>query len=214
MKMEDEIKEGLGEEQEKENNPESEEKEKGGKTYSDEELKVLLGKEKESGKNAFLKELGVDDENSLKELLAKKREEEEKNKTELQKVQESVVKLQNELETEKNKTKLAETKLEALKLDAKPESVDDLVSLALTKVTDDKNINTVIGELKVSYPFYFVNNKEEKEQEKHKGTKGNVRKALEKGTDEKEKEGKGGIAQRLINSKVKSQKKSSYFTTK
>lgn len=213
--MADEIKEGLGEEQEKGNNPEPEvkEKEQSGKTYSDEELKVLLGKEKESGKNAFLKELGVDDENSLKELLAKKREEEEKNKTELQKVQESVVKLQKELETEKNKTKLAETKLEALKLDAKPESVDDLVSLALTKVTDDKNINTVIGELKVSYPFYFVN-KEEKEQEKHKGTKGNVRKAFEKGTDEKEKEGKGGIAQRLINSKVKSQKKSSYFTTK
>lgn len=110
-------------------------------------------------KEAYLKELGVDDEDSFKEYISKKKEEDEKNMTDLQKVQRTLDATTKELAKERKARAQTEAKLQAIKDGAKPELVDDLVAVAMTKVSNEKSVEQVLAEMKkdVSRSFYFNN---------------------------------------------------------
>lgn len=165
----------------------------------------------------YLKELGVEDGDTLKGIVTKAKEEEEKNKTDLQKSNDTLTATTKELVAEREARIIAEAKLSAIQLGAKPELVDDLVIIAKAKVTKDKDINAIIAEIKdsTSGKVYFSN---EDEEEKQKGTvtRKRVNKKPETNTDdnksaEKQKnQYKGTMAERLLANRVKP--KSHYFS--
>lgn len=165
----------------------------------------------------YLKELGVEDCDTLKGIVTKAKEEEEKNKTDLEKSNDTLTATTKELVAEHEARIIAEAKLSAIQLGAKPELVDDLVIIAKAKVTKDKDINAIIAEIKdsTSGKVYFSN---EDEEEKQKGTitRKRVNKKPETNTDdnksaEKQKnQYKGTMAERLLANRVKP--KSHYFS--
>lgn len=165
----------------------------------------------------YLKELGVEDGDTLKGIVTKAKEEEEKNKTDLQKSNDTLTATTKELVAEREARIIAEAKLSAIKLGAKPELVDDLVIIAKAKVTKDKDINAIIAEIKdsTSGKVYFS---DEEEEEKQKGTV--TRKRVNKkpktniddnkNTDNQKNNNKGTMAERLLANRVKP--KSHYFS--
>lgn len=165
----------------------------------------------------YLKELGVEDGDTLKGIVTKAKEEEEKNKTDLERSNDTLTATTKELVAEREARIMAEAKLSAIQLGAKPELVDDLVIIAKAKVTKDKDINAIIAEIKdsTSGKVYFSN---EDEEEKQKGTvtRKRVNKKSETNTDdnksaEKQKnQHKGTMAERLLANRVKP--KSHYFS--
>lgn len=165
----------------------------------------------------YLKELGVEDGDTLKGIVTKAKEEEEKNKTDLERSNDTLTATTKELAAEREARIMAEAKLSAIQLGAKPELVDDLVIIAKAKVTKDKDINAIIAEIKDSTrgKVYFSN---EDEEEKQKGTvtRKRVNKKPETNTDdnksaEKQKnQHKGTMAERLLANRVKP--KSHYFS--
>lgn len=165
----------------------------------------------------YLKELGVEDGDTLKGIVTKAKEEEEKNKTDLQKSNDTLTATTKELVAEREARIIAEAKLSAIQLGAKPELVDDLVIIAKAKVTKDKDINAIIAEIKdsTSGKVYFSN---EDEEEKQKGTvtRKRVNKKPEtntddnKNTDNQKNKNKGTMAERLLANRVKP--KSHYFS--
>lgn len=163
----------------------------------------------------YLKELGVEDGDTLKGIVTKAKEEEEKNKTDLERSNDTLTATTKELVAEREARIMAEAKLSAIQLGAKPELVDDLVIIAKAKVTKDKDINAIIAEIKdsTSGKVYFSN-----EEEKQKGTvtRKRVNKKPEtntddnKNTDNQKNENKGTMAERLLANRVKP--KSHYFS--
>lgn len=165
----------------------------------------------------YLKELGIEDSDTLKGIVTKAKEEEEKNKTDLQKSNDTLTATTKELVAEREARIIAEAKLSAIQLGAKPELVDDLVIIAKAKVTKDKDINAIIAEIKdsTSGKVYFSN---EDEEEKQKGTvtRKRVNKKPEtniddnKNADGQKNKNKGTMAERLLANRVKP--KSHYFS--
>ncbi len=167
----------------------------------------------------YLKGLGVEDGDTLKGIVAKAKEEEEKNKTDLQKSNDTLTATTKQLAEEREARIMAEAKLSAIQLGAKPEIVDDLVIIAKAKVTKDKDINAVIAEIKDSTngKIYFS---DEDEEEKQKGTVTRKRvpkedKNKNNGTNTNNNEGnkeqhKGTMAERLLANRAKP--KSHYFS--
>lgn len=119
-----------------------------GKTFTQEDVNRLLKAEKESAKKALLKELGVEDAKSAKEGLAKYREILDKDKTDAQRAQESLGTETKAREAAEARAALAEAKVEVLSAGCKADYLDDVITLALGRVTDDKNLQAVVGEMK------------------------------------------------------------------
>lgn len=163
----------------------------------------------------YLKELGVEDGDALKGIVAKVKEEEEKNKTDLEKSNDTLTATTKELVAEREARIIAEAKLSAIQLGAKPELVDDLVIVAKAKVTKDKDINAIIAEIKdsTSGKVYF-SNEEENEEKKGTVTRKRVNKKPEtndnKSADSQKNKSKGTMAERLLANRVKP--KSHYFS--
>ena len=119
-----------------------------GKTFTQEDVNALLKKEKESAKKALLKELGVEDAKSAKDGLAKYKEILEKDKTETQKAQDTATAAEKAKQEAEKRALLAEAKVEVLSAGCKPEYLEDVITLALRKVSDDKDLATVVKEMK------------------------------------------------------------------
>lgn len=164
----------------------------------------------------YLKELGVEDGDTLKGIVTKAKEEEEKNKTDLERSNDTLTATTKELVAEREARIIAEAKLSAIQLGAKPEIVDDLVIIAKAKVTKDKDINAIIAEIKdsTSGKVYF-SNEEENEEKKGTVTRKRVNKKPEtnddnKSADSQKNKNKGTMAERLLANRVKP--KSHYFS--
>lgn len=220
--MADETTKGTGTEEQKETKVE-ETQQKSNETKQ-EETKADIEKAKNDAVSELLKTLGVEDADALKGIVTKHKEDEEANKTELQKKDDALTETTKQLASEREGRIIAEAKLSAIQLGAKPELVDDLVIVAKSKVTKEKDINAVIAEIKdsTSGKVYFTSEEEEekgKDKTKTKTvTRARVTKPSEKSKDkeEKEEEGtskkdehKGSMAERLLAGRNK--KKSHYF---
>ena len=117
--------------------------------FTQEEVTRMLSKEKKQGKNAVYKLLGIDPKdtktiNMLKGIV-------EGQKTPEQKQDEA----ETELAEANKRVFVAEAKAEAMLLGAGKQYVDDIVTLAMSKMEEDSDIKTVIGELKTKYPMWF-----------------------------------------------------------
>lgn len=168
---------------------------------------------KEQAVKDYMKSLGIEDDEKLKGIVTKAKEDEEKNKTDLEKKDDVIKETTRQLVEEREARQTAEAKLAVIKLGAKPEAVDDLVVIAKSRVTKDKDINKVIAEIKdgTNGKMYFVSD-EEKEQENKKPrvTRKRVSKNTEQEDESIEDKHEGSIAARLFANKKKPTK-SNYF---
>lgn len=170
----------------------------------------------------YLKSLGVEDSDTLKGIVTKAKEEEDKNKTDLEKSNETLTETTKELAAEREARQLADAKLAAIKLGANPKLVDDLVVIAKARATGDKKIEEVIAEIKdgETGKIYFgtdepeAEEKPEKKKQKNKNvTRKSVKEKSEESDDEDEVKEKhaGTMAARLL-AGTKKKTKSSYFS--
>lgn len=136
----------------------------------------------------YLKSLGFENSESLQAIVKKAKEDEEANKTDLQKKDDALTATAKELVTEREARVIAEAKLSAIQLGAKPELVDDLVIIAKAKVTKDKDINAVIAEMKdgTNGKIYFSTDEDETNKN------GTVTRSRVKKTTEQNKQGTNG----------------------
>lgn len=189
---------------------------KGGKvekTFTQSQVKRMMTKEKNQGRAAALKELGIDpkDEKSIAMLKAIV----DSQKTEEQKAAEKKAEEQTKMNEAEQRAQLAEAKAEAMMLGVKKQYVEDAVTLALAKVTDDSDLKTIFSELKTKYPVWFEESGDEDEDEgKGKGKEKTGQKGTGSSIKNSSKEKKGeekGIGARLAAQRKTGNKKSSYW---
>lgn len=189
------------------------ETEKEGTKTKEEKPEVDVEAVKEQAVKDYMKSLGIEDDEKLKGIVTKAKEDEEKNKTDLEKKDDVIKETTRQLVEEREARQTAEAKLAAIKLGAKPEAVDDLVIIAKSRVTKDKDINKVIAEIKdgTNGKMYFVSDEEkEKENKKPRVTRKRVSKNTEQEDESTEDKYEGSIAARLFANKKKPTK-SNYF---
>lgn len=189
------------------------ETEKEGTKTKEEKPEVDVEAVKEQAVKDYMKSLGIEDDEKLKGIVTKAKEDEEKNKTDLEKKDDVIKETTRQLVEEREARQTAEAKLAAIKLGAKPEAVDDLVVIAKSRVTKDKDINKVIAEIKdgTNGKMYFVSDEEkEHENKKPRVTRKRISKNTEQEDENIEDKYEGSIAARLFANKKKPTK-SNYF---
>lgn len=187
-------------------------------TSTEKNQNVDIEKTKSDAIAEYLKTLGVESDESLKDIVTKAKEAEEANKSDLQKKDDELITTTKELVAEKEARLIAEAKLSAIQLGAKPELVDDLVIVAKAKVTKDKDINAVIAEMKdgTTGKIYFSDGDEGEGtgENKNNVTRKRVVKNSKKPQDGNDGDNKntgheGTMAERLLKNRAKT--KSHYF---
>lgn len=178
---------------------------KSGKTFTQEEVNRLMKAEKESAKKALLKELGVEDAKSAKEGLAEYKKILDKDKTDAQKAQEDLAAETKAKTDAEKRALLAEAKVEVLSAGCKPEYLEDVITLALRKVSDDKDLQTVVKEMKEEskYSAFFGGSDSDSGD---KGTGGGAGFKRKEGSDKK-----GGLGSRLGAQVANNTAKNPYF---
>lgn len=180
------------------------------------EKKVDVEKVKSDALQEFLASLGVEDKEKLQGIVTKAKEEEDAKKSDLEKANDTLSETLKQLAAEREARVLSDAKLEAVKLGARPEMVDDIVIIAKAKVTKDKDVSTVIAEIKDSEAgkFYFAN-EEEVETKKNNVTR--KRATKQKTTEDGKKQGDNKednddtFASRYFGNKRKTQRESHFF---
>lgn len=130
---------------------------KAGKTFTQEEVNRLLKAEKESSKKSLLKELGVEEVKTAKEGLEKYKEILDKDKSETEKANELAAQAAKDKAEAVARAAEAEAKVELLVAGCKAEFLEDVIILALRRVSDDKDLATVVKEMKeeTKYSTFF-----------------------------------------------------------
>ena len=118
--------------------------ETGEKTFTQAELSAVAASEKKQGKQSILNIFGVKDEKEAKSQAEAFKQWQESQKDLETKLKDSQTSL-NEATT---KAAAAENKLTLLMAGVNKDSLDDALAIAALKVTDDKNLETVLEEMK------------------------------------------------------------------
>lgn len=186
---------------------------KAGKTFTQDQVNRMMTREKNQGRNAVYKELGIDPKDS--KAIAMVRALIDSQKTDEEKAAEEKAENQSKMNEAEQRAQVAEAKAEAMMLGVKTQYVEDVVTLALAKMTEDSDIKTIIGEFKTKYPVWFgeseedEKNKDNKSKTGHKGTGSSVKSSKEdKGEETK------SLGARLAAQRRGSSKKSSYWGKK
>ena len=185
---------------------------KSGKTFTQDQVNRMMTREKNQGRNAAYKELGIDPKDSKTVAMFKAFVESQK--TEEQKNSEKEAENQSKMNDAEKRAQTAEAKAEAMMLGVKTQYVDDVVTLALAKMTEDSDLKTIIGEFKTKYPVWFGESSEEDNKDKNKdkgkaGQKGTGSSIKNSGKEKNGEENKG-LGARLA-AQRKTGKKSSYW---
>ena len=149
------------------------EQKKSSKTFSQEQVTRMMTREKNQGRNAALKELGIDPKDT--KMIATVKALIEAQKSDEQKKIEQEQKANSELDEANRRAEIAEAKAEAMQLGVKSQFVDDAITLAMAKVTDDTDLKTVLGEFKQKYPLWFEADEDDKNSTGKKGTGSSVK---------------------------------------
>lgn len=179
---------------------------KGGKsekTFTQGQVNRMMTREKNQGRNAVYKELGIDPKDT--KTVAQFKAFIESQKTEEQKAAEKESADKAKQAESEHRVAVAEAKAEAMMMGVKPQYVEDAVTLVLAKLGEDTDVKTLLGELKTKYPIWFG----ESDDEDDKGAKG---KTGQKGTGssvkQAEKGGKKGEAEKGLGARLAAQRKS------
>lgn len=128
------------------------------KKFTQSEVSKMMTREKQQGKQSVLNALGFKTEKDAKDALNLLKALQDSQKSEEEKVEEAKnTAIQEKAEAEK-RAEMAEAKLACIVNGADKDSIDDVLTIALTRVTDDKDLEAVIGEMKkqAKYSSFFA----------------------------------------------------------
>ena len=174
----------------------------GEKTFTQTEVNNMMTKEKNEGKRSILKALGFKNENEAKQAIDNYNKYLESKKTDDEKKQEQIDNANIEKNEALKRASEAESKLACFELGVSKDYIDDVIAIASTKVTDDKDLASVLKEMKEDqkYSNFFS------EVNSSNGTGGNPGHGQHKNDPE------DNIGKRLASTKAKSKEtKSSFF---
>lgn len=176
--------------------------EKSGRTFTQEEVNRMMANEKRQGKNSVYKELGIDPKDKkavamVKAILESQKDDEGETKD-----------TSSELDEANKRAEVAEAKAEAMMLGILPKYVDDAIALALPKVTEDKDLKSVLKDLKSKYPVWV---KEDSDDSSKKGKTGTGSSLGSSTSGNKGDNDNKGIGARLAASRKASKHKTSYW---
>lgn len=183
-----------------------------GKTFTQDQVNRMMTREKNQGRNAALKELGIDPKDTKAIAMVKALIDSQK--TDEQKAAEKESENQTKMNEAEQRAQVAEAKAEAMMLGVKTQYVDDVVTLALAKMTEDSDLKTIIGEFKTKYPIWFGESSDEDDKnDKGKGKTGQRGTGSSVKNSDKEKKGdeNKGLGARLAAQRKSGGKKSSYW---
>lgn len=149
------------------------------KTFTQRQVTTMMTKEKKQGRNAAYAELGIDPNNAQQVAMVKALIDSQK--TDEQKQQQQNAENAAKIAEAEHRAMVAEAKAEAMKAGAKAEFVDDIITLAMSKMGDDGDIDSVIGDLKTKYSVWFESS-EPNDDGKATGQKGTGSSVSAKGT--------------------------------
>ena len=185
---------------------------KSGKTFTQEQVNKMMTREKNQGRSAVLRELGIDPKDS--KMIAMVKALIESQKTDEQKAVEKDAENQTKMNEAERRAQVAEAKAEAMMMGVKTQYVEDVVTLALAKMTEDSDLKTIIGEFKTKYPIWFGETEDDDKNEKDKG-KGKIGQKGTGSSIKASKEDKGkeekSLGARLAAQRRGTGKKSSYW---
>ena len=184
----------------------------GDKTFTQDQVNRMMTREKNQGRNAVYKELGIDPKDTKAIAMVKALIDSQK--TDEQKAAEKESENQTKMNEAERRAQVAEAKAEAMMLGVKTQYVDDVVTLALAKMTEDSDLKTIVGEFKTKYPIWFGESSEEDDKNKDKGKGKTGQRGTGSSVKNSDKEKKGeekGLGARLAAQRKSSGKKSSYW---
>lgn len=139
------------------------------KTFTQEDLNRIAAQEKRQGMSSMLKALGFENESAAKEFVEKYRQQEEDKKDDLTKAQEKLNTETANRELAEKKVDLLEKRFKVVAQGVPADKAEDIVILANSKVTESKDFDAALEELKKTYPSIFSENS----QSSGTGTSGN-----------------------------------------
>ena len=159
----------------------------------------------------FLKEFGVENKEDLLAIINKYREQEDNEKSDLVKANESLKTALKELAREKEARIVSDAKVLAISLGAKTELLEDLILIAKSKVTKEKDVKTVLTEIKQSErgKIYF-SNEDEGTKETRRGAGRRTKKTKKDEEEHNDSRYEGTFAERMLKGSKKQSK--SYFS--
>lgn len=117
---------------------------KSGETFTQEQMNAIAAREKSQGKNSILKMFGVKDEKTAKAQAEEFKKWQEAQKDTEQKLKDSEATAKDA----ESRATAAERKLSCVMAGVQKESIDDVLAIASAKVTDDKDLDAVLEEMK------------------------------------------------------------------
>lgn len=172
------------------------------KMFTQAEVNALMAKEKDQGRKAILKELGVDDVKNAKDGLQKYKEYLESQKTDLQKAQDAAAEAEKDREKLRLQIESSNQKFAALAAGCPVEKIDDICILAQSRMSENVTFEQAIEQVKQAYPDLF-----NQQVQQNKGTGNNVNPQNRGGT-----QSNSGLGQRLA-SLHKKETKNPYFNS-
>lgn len=125
-------------------------------TYTQKQLQELLAKEKRQGKNSVLNALGLKTVDEAKAALTAAKAAADATKTEEQLAADALNAANSAKKAAEDDLLAAKRTIAVMRAGFKPEFVDDVVAIAAKKVTDEKDFEAVISEMKTTHSFYLV----------------------------------------------------------
>ena len=123
--------------------------------FTQEQVNAITAAEKRKNIAGVYKGLGFESEEDAKAFIEKYREQEENNKSELEKANSTIAKLEAEKRAEMANATDLEYRFKAMEEGCDPKSAKDIVVLAKAKMTDDKDFESALKEVKDQYPSMF-----------------------------------------------------------
>lgn len=133
------------------------------KTFTQDEVSRMMTREKQQGKQSVLNALGFKSEDEAKSAINLLKALQDSQKSEQEKAEERKNTAVQEKADAEKRAELAEAKLACVMNGVDGDSVDDVLTIALAKVTDDKDLNAVVAEMKTQakYASFFKSSTQE-----------------------------------------------------
>jgi len=129
------------------------------KTFTQSEVSRLMAKEKKEGKKSILKSLGFNSEKEAQDAFNLLKALKDSQKTAEEKAKENEGKASKEKEDAEQRAMMAEMKLSCFTSGVNKDSIDDVLAIATLKISDDKDLDDVLKEMKKDkrYASFFSN---------------------------------------------------------
>ena len=183
--------------QDDDNNPDSKCQQKE-KVFTQSQVNAMMSREKKQGRQAALNALGFKTEDDAKKAIALLNALQDSQKSEEEKLDEKINKQKDDLSEAVKRAIVAENKLSCISANVKKEAIDDVLAIASTKISDEKDLDSVLEEMKkdTKYSSFFEGTKQ--------GTGSNP-------GHSKQNDGVEKMGARLAKSSAPIEKKSTYF---